>query len=255
MERTGVADVAAADLVERYFDVVDEQGRCSSRRNWERYIAYLFDDVSFAGKAVLDIGAGNGLMGVYAACAGAEGVICLEPEAEGSRSGMTSGFEQLRGALAIGARVEMLNETFQAFDPAGRRFDVVILHNSVNHLDEPACTRLLEDEGAVATYLGLFRRIADLCTPGARLIITDCSRYNLFGLLGRRSPFARSITWTLHQSPEFWAGLLGRSGFERPRIRWTTFNRLGPVQRLILGNRVAAYLTTSRFYLSMVRAG
>lgn len=236
---------------EKYLDVVSGRGLCASRERYARYLCYLFDRVSFTGKHVLDIGAGVGLMGLFAAGEGASRVVCLEPEAAGGKSGMRDTFHELRAALPIDADVTMQADTFQSFRPGDEKFDVVILHNSINHLDEDACERLLGDQSAVDKYLDLLRKLHEMCRPGAQLIITDCSRYNLFGLLGRRSPFAPAITWMLHQSPKFWARLLGQAGFSNPRIRWTVFNRLTPTQRIFLGNRLVAWLTSSRFCLTM----
>jgi len=234
-----------------YFDVVERFGKCSSRANWENYLRYLFDEVSFDQAAVLDIGAGIGLIGLYAACTGARRVVCLEPEAAGSNAGMTEEFEHLRAAIGMDDRGALCHEPFQTYDAKGVAYDVLVLHNSINHLDEEACTRLKHDASARDSYRRLFEKLSDLARPGGWLIITDCSRYNLFGLLGRRSPFAPLITWRLHQSPSFWAGMLSQAGFGTSRIRWTSFNRLGSVGRFFLGNAVVAYLTTSRFCLTM----
>lgn len=238
---------------ERYLDVVSEHGRCASRERYARYLLYLFDHVSFKNKHVLDIGAGVGLMGLLAASEGASRVVCLEPEAAGGKSGMRDTFHELSAALPIDADVTMQADTFQSFDSKDARFDVVIMHNSINHLDEQACEHLLGESDAVEKYLDLLRKLHAMCRTGAQLIITDCSRYNLFGLFNRRSPFAPAITWKLHQSPKHWARLLGLAGFANPRIRWTVFNRLTPIQRVFLGNGLVAWLTSSRFCLTVSR--
>lgn len=241
------------DRIERYLTVIAEKRLCSSRSNWASYLAYLFDDVDFTGKRVLDIGGGEGVISFYAGAAGAADVICLEPEAAGSRDDMNRIFADLRDSLDFGI-VNQVRGTFQEFDPADRKFGVVILHNSINHLEEDACTRILKDPAARDLYIAQFKRLYEMSAPGAQIVITDCARSNFFGLLGRRSPFAKSITWNLHQSPRTWAGLLRSAGFTQPRIRWTTFNRLGPVGAALLRNRLAAYMLTSRFALT-VRKG
>src|SRR2546422_1059997 len=85
----------------------------------------IFDGIEFAGRSVLDIGAGAGSTSLYAACAGAERVVGLEPEAAGSRAGMRTAFERARDRL--GARQVVLRpETVQELDPGDERFDVLI---------------------------------------------------------------------------------------------------------------------------------
>jgi hypothetical protein len=151
--------------------------------------------------------------------------------------------------------VRLLRTTLQQFDPDRAKFDVLLLHNSVNHLDESACMALGDDDNAWQTYLAIFEKLRDLAAPGATLILADCSRHNFFGLVGMRNPFARSIEWQKHQPPEIWIRLLERCGFANPRLSWTTFNSLGSLGRVALGNRLAAYFLMSHFRLSMRAVG
>jgi SAM-dependent methyltransferase len=234
------------------FDIAAEAlGRRPGNLRFE--CEYLFDGIEFEGRSVLDIGAGDGEASFFAACAGAASVVSLEPEQEGSTAGMTSRFDRAR-ELIQADDVELRRETFQAFDPADRRFDVVISLDSINHLDEPACVRLPDDPEARSTYLGLFEKLSGLASPGASLVVADCSRRNLFGDLGLRNPVAPTVEWEKHQPPRVWADLLEETGFGERRIRWNTFNSLRRPGRLLLGNRVAAYLTASTFCLTMQRA-
>ncbi len=213
---------------------------------------FLFDGVDFEGAAVLDIGAGDGASSFYAACAGARSVVSLEPEVAGSSSGMTTSFKGARDEIGAD-NVELLAETLQGFDPDRRTFNVFISIASINHLDEDACVRLQEDEDARRTYLETFGKLAEMANPGAALVVADCARRNAFGDLGIRNPIVPTIEWQKHQQPGFWAGLLEQAGFREPRIRWSTLNTLRRPGRALLGNRVAAYLLTSGFCLTMER--
>jgi ribosomal protein L11 methylase PrmA len=65
-------------LLERYFEAVAQRGR--SRENWRFYLDYLFRGVDFAGRTMIDVGAGDGMFSFYAACAGATKVVSLEPK-------------------------------------------------------------------------------------------------------------------------------------------------------------------------------
>ncbi len=243
---------ANTPALDRYFGALQQLGYVPG--NVRFYVKYLFKGIDFTGKTMLDVGAGDGRFSYYAACAGASRVVSLEPEAAGSGTGRVDKFKRL-ASLVDQPQVEFVPVPLQEYTHEDGLFDVLLLHASINHLDEEACVRLHEDPAAQETYLGIFRILASLARPGGVLIVTDCARRNLFGDLGVRNPIARTIEWHKHQSPELWAELLTRVGFVRPDIRWTTFNTLRSPGRLLLGNRVAAYCLTSSFRLAMERSG
>ena len=160
-----------------------------------------------------------------------------------------------RAAAQLGSdQVELVPRRFQDYDPGGETFDVLLLHGSINHLDEEACIRLHCDPAAQDVYRTLFEKLAGLTPAGGKLIVTDASPQNLFPRLGIKNRISRNIEWHKHQTPELWAQLLGETGFREPRIRWATFNTLRSPGRLLLGNRLAAYCLTSSFCLTMERA-
>lgn len=221
--------------------------------NTRFHCEYLFEGIELRGKTMLDVGAGDGRYSFYAVCAGAARAVCLEPEAEGSSSGMQERFR--RAAAQLGSdQVELVPRRFQDYDPNGETFDVLLLHGSINHLDEEACIRLHCDPAAQDVYRTLFEKLAGLTPAGGKLIVTDASPQNLFPRLGIKNRISRNIEWHKHQTPELWAQLLGETGFKEPRIRWATFNTLRSPGRLLLGNRLAAYCLTSSFCLTMERA-
>jgi hypothetical protein len=179
-------------------------------------------------------------------------VVSLEPEAAGSGAHMRQVFERVRDAIGAD-QVELRPESLQDFDADGERFDVLVSKASINHLDEDACIRLAADPTARESYREIFGGLTEMAARGADLVIVDCARRNLFGDLGVTNPFAPMIEWEKHQSPSLWASLLAEAGFGDPRIRWLTFNRLGRPGQTLLGNRLAAYLTTSLFWLRVTR--
>ena len=185
-----------------------------------------------------------------ATCRGAKKVVCLEPEAEGSSSGVTDKFHKLNKLLERN-NVELKPVAIQALESEGETFDVILLHNSINHLDETACINLLRESKSKAVYQEIFSKIYSLSNKGAKLIICDCSRYNFFALFKIRNPFAPTIEWHKHQAPEVWANLLGGAGFMNPKIRWSSFNTLRNWGRVLIGNKLMAYFLTSHFCLTM----
>jgi SAM-dependent methyltransferase len=222
----------------------------SASRKLQYYLESLFESVSFKNKTVLDIGGGSGIFSFYAACSGAEEVVCLEPEAAGSRSGVLEKFRRTRSRLQLD-QVRLEPITFQAYDAGQANFDVVLLHNSVNHLDEPACVNLQKDEAAGNVYRSIFSKIYDVCRDGAKLIVCDCSRHNFFAHLKMKNPLAPSIEWHKHQAPEIWARLLREAGFRNPVVDWKAPSVLRSAGERMLGNKVSAYFLTSHFCLRM----
>lgn len=237
---------------ERYERLLAQEWPTENAGNRRFYLEFLFKDTTLGDKTLLDVGAGDGLFAFYPVCAGAREVVALEPEMAGSTAGVGERFARARERLGIDT-IELLPETFQSFDPGGRRFDVVFMHAAVNHLDEPACIELHRDAGARESYRRLFAKLADLSADGARLIVADCSPRNLFARLPVTNPVAPTIEWEKHQPPALWAELLEEAAFEDPRIRWTSFNTLRKPGRALLGNRVAGWFLTSGFCLTMTR--
>ena len=163
---------------------------------------------------------------------------------------MGAKFRKLGGILGYNhIRFEPL--TFQAFESMGKQFDIILLHNSINHLDETACINLLNSEAAKAIYLNMFSKLSLLASGGATLIVCDCSRYNFFALLRIKNPFAPTIEWPKHQAPEIWVDLLSQVGFVNPRIRWTSFNTLRSPGKTLLGNKLVSYFFRSNFCFTM----
>lgn len=207
---------------------------------------YLFQGIDFRGKNVLDIGGGSGLFSFYAAINGANRVIVMEPEIEGSTKGISKKFNEFNRILGNLDNIEFCTDTFQSYR-SDLLFDVVLMHNSINHLDESACIRLGFDSVAREKYSEIFTKLNSIISRNGLLIITDCSRYNFFTLIGVKNPIAPYIEWEKHQSPETWVQLLDEAGFELIQKKWFSLNSLGTLGRFFFGNRISAYFLTSDF--------
>jgi len=218
----------------------------------KRYFRNFFGEVPLKGKNVLDIGCGTGLLSLYSACRGANKVIGLEPQAAGSYHHNILDFRQMIRFFDL-KQVDAVASTIQDYNSNGTLFDLVLSRSSINHLEEEACIVLKKSEAARNRYLGIFKKINSLMNPGGIVIITDRSRYNLFGHLGLKNPVASKIDWKVHQSPQCWVQLLKESGFVRPKIDWLV---LTPLESLgiFAKNRIAAYFLTSHFRLVMEKS-
>jgi|GEM_PF-409441 len=210
------------------------------------HMQQLFEGIEFSDKRVLDIGGGFGMASLFAAALGAREVICLEPGSAGSSQVTQFG---LRSAARseVTRRIDFLDATLQAYlqtEPVP--FDVIISNNSINHLDEPACVRLLEPEGR-KTYQDIFKAIRQITQPGGRFIVSDCCRHNALEQFGVRNPLRRSIEWEKHWQPNQWVELIEAAGFDATDLRWISLNSLGRLGAFAMNNQLIAWIASGAF--------
>ena len=205
-------------------------------------------DLFTGGGRALEIGAGEGLMSLWMLHAGARAVTSLEPESSGSTSGVGARAEAHRRALGIPEeRWDYRADTLQSF--SGGPYRVILSYASVNHLDEAACVKLLEDPQARATYVEIFRKIRDMLEPGGSFIVADAARENYWAKLGRPSPWSPEVEWHKHQEPETWSRLLAEAGLEPISQRWFFPYYRARRLRPLLDNKVAARCLDSTFVI------
>jgi SAM-dependent methyltransferase len=236
-----------------FFDLMVSRKMYSGKENLKFYLENLFEHVELANKNVLDVGGGRGLLTFYTAVKGARKAVCLEPEKDGSRNGMTQRYHDLRAAFPETLPVELIPLTLQEYmhQAAAGIYDVVIMHNSINHLNEDACIHLLKNEASYREYVSIFKNVCRIMKEKSVLIVTDCSCNNFFNDVGVKNIFVPSIEWHKHQQPETWISLLKEAGFKNPTLKWLTPNKLRRPGRLVMGNYFMSYLTRSYFKVTM----
>lgn len=224
----------------------------TNRRRLESHLSYMFGETDLKGKNVLDVGGGSGLLSLYAAASGAN-AICLEPEFDGSTQNITDKFDALSSELnlSIGSAI-LVKSTLQDFE-SEIKYDVIILANSINHLDEESTITLNSDCESKIKFLELFYKMHSMLAPDGILIITDCDRKNFFNDLGLKSPFMPTIEWNKHQSPTCWVNIAKEAGFKKPIIKWSSPNSLGKIGQFLLGNRLIAYFLFSHFRIELIK--
>jgi len=212
------------------------------------YLDYLFQGIDLEGKRVLDIGAGVGQFSLYMALSGAKSVTSLEPELEGGSATMVEKFNHLIQEFNL-SNVSVNKAIFQEFDPKGEEFDLILCHNSINHLNEECSTDLHENPASYEVYSGLFKQFKSMSSDHSGLLLTDCARSNFFGDIGLRSPFCPTIGFNVHQNPRLWARLASEAGYKAPQISWSPITHLGKLGQVLFSNKLAAYMTMSHFKL------
>lgn len=236
-----------------FYDFAISRKMYSSKANLKFYLQSLFDNIEWKNKAVLDVGGGSGLLTFYAAAEGAKRVICLEPEADGSRNGMIKQYHDFQAGFASSSPVVQLPLTLQQYVQQSDKeaFDIVIMHNSINHLDEEACIHLRKQDTSYRQYLHIFSDVYSLMRKGGTLVVSDCSCNNFFNDIGIKNIFTPSIEWHKHQAPETWISLFKKAGFKNPTTKWLSPNRLGKFGKVLAGNYLISYLTRSYFKVTV----
>ncbi|OGI32307.1 MAG: hypothetical protein A2271_03130 [Candidatus Moranbacteria bacterium RIFOXYA12_FULL_35_19] len=210
------------------------------------YLKNLFNEIDLRDKNILDIGAGAGAYTSYMALNGAKKVIGLEPEIEGSRSNYISKFNELKEGLNLD-NVFLKPLTFQSFENNEEKFDVILLHHSINHLDEDACINLNNSNEAKNTYEKIFNKLYEMSSNDADIIVADCSNKNFFSFLGVKNIFSPTIEWHKHQAPEKWTEIMEKVGYKIIKIEWVVpFRTIG---KIFLGNKYCSYFIHSHFVI------
>lgn len=232
---------------ERFFEVAVRNGAYTSPLRLRRHLDYIFNGTPLRGTNVLDIGGGTGLLTLWAAVEGAT-ATCLEPESAGATQSVRKVFERMKTEISSELPASMSSDAAQEYlSTSKQKFHVIVMANSINHIAEADCAKLLSNEESRRTYLAFFQQVKSHLTPGGQLIVTDCDRRNFFGDIGLTSPLMPSINWSIHQSPGTWARLMEQAGLSVFSIKWTTPNTLGSLGQILLGNRVSAYFMFSHF--------
>lgn len=205
-----------------------------------------FEGIDLVGKNVLEIGAGEGILSAYAAFF-AKYVTAIEPECAGSRYGYIAAIHRLKKQLNL-SNLYVVQDHLQDYYCPEVKYNIVLMHNSVNHLNEQACERLHCSSEAQSIYIDIFTHIASMMLGGAKLVIFDSSRYNFFQMLHIKHPIVPQMEWEKHQPPSVWLRLIKPLGFAKLQLSWTVAYPLRKFSPL-LSNRIAAFFLFSHFRL------
>jgi SAM-dependent methyltransferase len=219
---------AAPELSPEYIAMLEDDGHRNPPA-FAHMLSNMFRGIDFTDKRVLEIGSGRGLLAIYMAMRGAR-VLSMEPELVGATSGVIAQQEARVRALGL-TNVEVLNADFNTWDPAGRRFDVIVSNASINHLYASAHHAEHHRETYDA-YVRVAHRLRDMLAPAGSFVANDACRYAFFSALrefGIRRPWQwhrSGVDWRHHQNPGTWKKIFREAGFSSIELDYPAPYRL-----------------------------
>lgn len=211
---------------------------------------YIFENVEIANKTLCDVGGGNGIASVYASVElSAKKSIIFDPLAEGSNVLMSNQFKSFLNEFKC-KNVVFIEDEIVNYQ-SNQKFDVMLLHNSINHIGEDLIETLENDPRSLEEYTLRLSRIFSYLKKNGILIISDCSSQNFLGKLGLFNPIAPEIEWHLHKPPEFWVKICESLGFQKLTARWTARRELGFLGKYIFAKKIPSFFLDSHFVITL----
>jgi len=213
----------------------------------KRYLSrtgFIFEGLALQGKRILEVGCGSGAFCIWAAMQGAGHVLGIEPEADGYIQGTLDNFRASLQKLGLN-NVEGKNCFFQDLQVPDKKFDIILMNNVINHLDENAVEILHKDKHAAGKYVAIAKELKKYLNPGSLIIVADCARSNFWNAIGLKSPVSPTIEWHKHQNPRQWIEVFFQAGYGLYDFRWSPLYPIGK----LASNFFVQYMTMSHFVL------
>ena len=243
-----------SELPPEYFAMLERDGH-NNPPAFAHALEDMFKGIDFAGKRVLEIGSGRGLLAIYMGLRGAQ-VLSMEPEMVGATSGVIAQ-QQARLAELGMTNVEVVNADFNTWEAGDRRFDVIVSRASINHL-YASVHHADHHKETYDAYLRMARRVRDMLVPGGVFVATDAQRYAFFSALrwfGVRRPWRwrrSTVDWRHHQNAGTWAKIFREAGFSNVDVAYPVPYPLRALRPLV-DTAVANFFLRGAFILRAQR--
>ena len=217
----------------------------SSEKRYATRANFLFHGINLSGAKVLEVGCGSGAWVIWAAINGAEQAVGLEPESDGSTPQTLTALRKTVDILGLTEKVLAFDYFLHQIPMEENHFDVIILFDVINHMNENAVIDLHHNKNSFKQFLDIAQDLRRRMKPGGWIIVADCGRTNFWNQVGLSSPLGKGIEWNKHQDPPKWIDVFSTAGFRLVDFRWSP---LQPLTR-ITANWLVQYLTASHFVL------
>tara|TARA_B100001109_G_C18852825_1_gene470180 strand:- start:1627 stop:2361 length:735 start_codon:yes stop_codon:yes gene_type:complete len=213
---------------------------------------YIFNGINLENKEILDLGGGNGIASFHALnkCSSCNCFV-VDPIEEGSNKLMVAQFNEMKKNFKPG-RIFYHRDFIDTLDNH-LKFDIVLMHNSINHIGEDIIDEIEFNKHKYQEYLSRIDTITKRLKKDGLLIIADCGSKNFWNNLNLKDPFAPSIDWSLHKEPEIWRKMIEEIGHQHIDTYWTSRKEFGKLGKLLFANRFLSYFIGRHFVSKFIK--
>ncbi|HIC24995.1 MAG TPA: class I SAM-dependent methyltransferase [Gammaproteobacteria bacterium] len=234
------------DPLSNFATIMDVDGRLLARQGY--YIDnYLFlTDIS--GQQMLDIGGGNGFLGLYNLIVrGISSISIVDSyDSHGGKGGHESAYDHLMGIIQRHKikNIDVIKSDIRDVKLSSGKYDSVYARNAFHHIFTHGRTK----DSDIVEFM---QSIRESLVPGGSLIIGESSRNQVWRFIPPIRKRMANGRWIQNLiAPGRWRRCATSAGFKTVDLRWYTPYRLRWLKP-ILSNQVANAFMTGSYVLEL----